>query len=77
MRFNNLRAPESGARYVLWAVAPDKTYTRLGQVEKPDRKQAAKIEARTLLRDFGLFITAEGDVATPAPSGPTVAMIVR
>lgn len=77
VRFNNLRPPENGARYVLWAVGPDKTYTRLGQVERPDRKQAAKIDARTLLRDFGLFITAESELATQHPSGPVAAMVVR
>jgi hypothetical protein len=77
VRFNNLRQPENGARYVLWAVGPDKTYTRLGQVETPDKRQAAKIDARTRLRDFGLFITAESDVAADAPSGPTVVMVVR
>ncbi len=77
VRFNNLRQPENGARYVLWAVGPDKTYARLGQVDGPDRKLSAKIEARTVLRDFGLFITAESDVATGHPSGPVAAMIVR
>jgi hypothetical protein len=30
VRFNNLRQPEGGTRYVLWAVGPDKSYTRLG-----------------------------------------------
>lgn len=77
VRFNNLRQPENGARYVLWAVGPDKTYTRLGQVDRPDRRLAAKIDARTMLRDFGLFVTAESDAATQLPSGPTVAMVVR
>lgn len=77
VRFHNLRGPEPGARYVLWAVGPDKTYTRLGQVDRPDKKLTAKIDARTTLRDFGLFITAESDVAADAPSGPTVAMVVR
>lgn len=77
VRFNNLRAPENGARYVLWAMGPDKTYTRLGQVEGPDRKQAAKIDARTMLRDFGLLITAESGLATQHPSGPVAAMVVR
>jgi hypothetical protein len=77
VRFNNLPEPANGARYVLWAVSPDKTYTRLGQVERPDKKRAARIDARTTLRDFGLFITAESDVAADAPSGPTVAMVVR
>ena len=77
VRFNNLRAPEGGARYVLWAVGTDKTYTRLGQVNRPDRKLSAKIDARTLLRDFGLFITAESDLATQLPSGPVAALVVR
>ncbi len=77
VRFQNLKQPENGARYVLWAVGPDKTYTRLGQVDRPDKRQAAMIEARTALRDFGLFITAEGDVATQHPSGPVAAMVVR
>lgn len=77
VRFNNLRAAEGGARYVLWAVGPDKTYTRLGQVNGPDRKQAAKIDARTLLRDFGLFITSESHLATQLPSGPVAAFVVR
>lgn len=75
--FMNLREPEGGARYVLWAVSPDRTFTRLGHVDKPDRKQAAKIEARTALKDFGLFITTEGDAPAQAPSGPTVALVVR
>jgi len=77
VRFHNLRGPEQGARYVLWAVGPDKTYARLGQVERPDKKQAAKIDARTMLRDFGLFITAESDVAADTPSGPVAALVVR
>ena len=77
VRFNNLRQPEGGARYVLWAVGPDKTYTRLGQVEGPDKRQAAKIDARTMLRDFGLLITAESGLATQLPSGPVAAFVVR
>jgi len=77
VRFNNLRAPENGARYVLWAVGPDKTYTRLGQVDGPDRRQAAKIDARTMLRDFGLMITAESGLAAQLPSGPVAAFVVR
>jgi hypothetical protein len=77
VRFNNLRQPESGARYVLWAVGPDKTYTRLGQVEEPDKRRAAKIDARTMLRDFGLLITAESGLATQLPSGPVAAFVVR
>ena len=77
VQLSNLKEPEAGTRYVLWAVAPDQTYTRLGQAGKPDRKNVAKIEARTMLRDFGLFITAEGEEASPTPKGPSVAMVVR
>lgn len=77
VRFNNLRAPENGAHYVLWAVGPDQTYTRLGHVDGPDKRQAAKIDARTTLRDFGLLITTESDLATQLPSGPVAALVVR
>lgn len=77
VRFNNLRMPENGARYVLWAVGPDKSYTRLGHVDRPDRKLAAKLDARTQLTDFGLLITAESDAATQNPSGPVAALVVR
>ena len=77
VRFHNLSVPENGAGYVLWAVSPDKTFTRLGHVDRPDRKKTARIEARTALRDFGLFITAESDAQAQAPSGPTVALVVR
>lgn len=77
VRFNNLRTPENGARYVLWAVGPDKTYTRLGQVDGPDKRLAAKLDARTTLQDFGLLITAESDLATQLPSGPVAAFVVR
>lgn len=73
----DLKVPEAGTRYVLWAVAPDQNYTRLGQAGKPDKKNGVKIETRTMLRDFGLFITAEGEEASPTPKGPSVAMVVR
>lgn len=77
VQLSNLKEPEAGTRYVLWAVAPDQTYTRLGQTGRPDKKNGAKIEARTMLRDFGLFITAESDEASPLPKGPSVAMVIR
>ncbi len=73
----DLKSAEAGARYVLWAVGPDQTYTRLGQAGKPDKKNGVKIESRTTLRDFGLFITAEGEEASPTPKGHSVAMVVR
>jgi hypothetical protein len=77
VQLSNLREPEAGTRYVLWTVAPDQTYTRLGEAGRPDSKNGAKIEAQTTLRDFGLFITAEGGEASPAPKGPSVATVVR
>lgn len=73
----DLKNTEAGTRYVLWAVAPDQSYTRLGQAGRPAKKNGVKIEAQTMLRDFGLFITAESEEASPVPRGPSVAMVVR
>lgn len=73
----DLKEPESSARYVLWAVAPDQTYTRLGEADKFDKKKGVRIETHTRLSDFGLFITAEDEDAAASPKGPAVAIAVR
>ncbi len=53
-------------RYVLWAVAPDKTYTKIGQIINTGKRQEAEIRSETALKDFGLFVTVEDtDVAQP------------
>ena len=53
-------------RFVLWAYAPDGTYTRLGQVYNWKKNDEATIDAETSLTDFGLLMTVEDtDVTVP------------
>jgi len=63
MHFDDMNKVPKGQRFVLWAVAPDGTYTKLGQVWNGGKKDEAEINTTTALNDFGLFMTAEnGDV---------------
>jgi len=64
--FDDMNKVPKGQRFVLWAAAPDGTYTRLGQVWNGGKKNEAEINALTPLDDFGLFMTVEnGDVTLP------------
>lgn len=69
-------AVPAGTRLVLWAVSPDNTYTRLGQVVDTDGRGKANIHTEMNLRDFGLFFTTEGANETPQPGGPLIGTIV-
>lgn len=76
MRFHELKDAPAGKRYVLWAVGPNNTFHRLGQVINTGRRNEAQIQTETSLLDFGLFITTE-DVNDPPPSGTIVGTILR
>lgn len=66
MRFDDMKMAPKDRRYVLWAVSPDKQYTKIGQVINTGRRQEAEIRGETALKDFGLFVTVEEkDVTTP------------
>jgi hypothetical protein len=66
MHFDDMNKVPKGQRFVLWAAAPDGTYTRLGSVWNGGRKDEAEINTVTPLDDFGLFMTAEtSDVTVP------------
>lgn len=66
MRFDDLKMAPKNKRYVLWAVSPDKQYTKIGQIINSGRRQEGEIRSETALKDFGLFVTVEDtDVATP------------
>lgn len=66
MHFDDMNKVPKGQRFVLWAAAPDGTYTRLGQVWNGGSKNEAEINTTTPLDDFGLFMTVEsGEVAVP------------
>ena len=66
MRFDDMKMAPKNKRYILWASAPDGTYTKLGQIINNGERQEAEIRSETALADFGLFVTMEeGDVSAP------------
>lgn len=69
--FHHLKkaALPAGTRLVLWAVGPDNTYTKLGQVIDTGARNKADIHTETSLKDFGLFVTAEPNAEATTPTG--------
>lgn len=66
MRFDDMKMAPKDKRFVLWAVSPDKQYTKLGQVVNTGERQEGEIRGETALVDFGLFVTVEeGEVMQP------------
>jgi hypothetical protein len=72
MRFDDMKMAPKQKRYVLWAVAPDKSYTKIGQVINSGEKQEAEVRGETNLSDFGLFVTLEENEVTN-PTGKAYA----
>lgn len=75
MRFHELKEAPGGKRYVLWAIGPDNSYHRLGQVVNTGVRNEAQIQTETALPDFGLFLTTE-DVNDPPPTGAIVGTVI-
>ncbi|MEO6588745.1 MAG: hypothetical protein ABIP06_05405 [Pyrinomonadaceae bacterium] len=66
MRFDDMKMAPKNKKFVLWASAPDGSYTKLGQVINTGERQEAEVRSETALKDFGLFVTVEDqDVTTP------------
>ena len=59
MRFHDLKEAPKGTAYILWAVAPDNTYQKLGQIVNVKGRNEAEIKSETTLPDFGLLLTTE------------------
>ncbi len=77
MRFHNLK--DSGTpntRIILWAVSPDNTYTKIGQIINTGRRNETEIKGETALKDFGLFVTAENS-ETMSPTTSIIGTITR
>lgn len=70
MRFDDMKMAPKEKRYVLWAVSPDKKYTKIGQVINTGERQEAEIRGETAMQDFGLFVTME-EADVMQPSGKT------
>jgi len=60
--------------YVLWAMTPEKRFVRLGQLAL-GRARTGQIEAKILLRQFGLILTAEMADNGPRPAGPIISTL--
>lgn len=66
MRFDDMKMAPKQKRYVLWAVSPEKEYTKIGQVINNGERAEAELRGETSLKDFGLFVTLEEkDVVQP------------
>ena len=74
MRFHDLKDAPAGQSFILWAVSPDNTFTKLGQVVNVKDRNEAEIRSETTLADFGLVITLESAVGA-IPVGPAVGTI--
>ena len=78
MRFHSLKRVPAGKRIALYAVAPDKTFTKLGQVINTGQRNEAQIQTETALADFGLLVTLEDVNATStSPTGALVGTVVQ
>jgi hypothetical protein len=74
MRFHDLKEAPAGQRFIAWAVAPDGTFQKLGQVVTTGGRNEAEIKTETTLPDFGLVVTMESADGLN-PIGPAVAHI--
>jgi hypothetical protein len=59
MRFHDLKEAPKGTAYILWAVAPDKQFTQLGQIVNVKGRNEAEIKSEVAYDDFGLLLTTE------------------
>jgi hypothetical protein len=78
MHFHDLKQAPTGQAYILWAVAADNQFTRLGQIANFAGKNEAEIKATTTLDDFGLLVTMEDLAAVKTvvvPAGPRLGVI--
>lgn len=73
VRFHELKDAPAGQVFVLWAVAPDSNFVKLGQIVNTGQRNEAEIRAETSLPDFGLLVTMEPANAVGAsPTGVRV-----
>lgn len=76
LRFHSLKRVPANTRLVLWAVGPDQSFVRLGQVVNTGNRNEAQIQTETNLKDFGLLVTMEDADSAPQPSGQIYATVV-
>jgi len=74
MRFHDLKEAPAGQKFIAWAVGPDGTYQKLGEIVNTGGRNEAEFKTETALPDFGLLVTMESAVGA-SPAGPAVATI--
>jgi hypothetical protein len=79
MKFDEMDEVPSGKWFVLWAVAPDGSFTKLGEVyNSTETGDSGEIVGTTTLTDFGLFMTVEdAEVTTPTSRIYSVFRVVQ
>jgi len=77
MRFHGLKEVPAGQTFLLWAVSPDNSFVKLGQVVNAPGRNEAEIKSETSLKDFGLLVTMEDASLKTwvSPAGPPVGII--
>jgi hypothetical protein len=70
VRFHDLKnSNTANTRITLWAVGPDNSIVKLGQIINTGRRNETEIKGETALTDFGLFLTAEPTDANAPTTG--------
>ncbi|HYJ85169.1 MAG TPA: hypothetical protein VEW46_03875 [Pyrinomonadaceae bacterium] len=80
MRFHELKDAPTGKVFHVWAVSPDNTFVKIGQIVNTGGKNEAEIQSEVALPDFGLLVTMEdANAAITNPIGPAIGIfeIVR
>jgi hypothetical protein len=70
MRFGDMKKVPVNKRFILWATAPDGSYTKIGQVVHTGSRDESEIRGETALADFGLLLTLE-DLDVERPTSKT------
>jgi hypothetical protein len=70
IHFHNLKQAPHGKVFTVWAVSPDNSFVRLGQITNYRGRNEAVINSETTLPDFGLLVTMEGVGERESPLGP-------
>ena len=76
MRFHELKDAPSGKAFTVWAISPDNTFVKLGQIVNAAGRNEAEIKSEVALKDFGLFVTMEDATGTLMnPAGPSIGIV--
>ena len=76
LRFHDLKEAPAGKVFNVWAMGPDNSFAKIGQVASTGKNNEAQIESEVTFADFGLFITMEDANATLVkPAGPAIGIV--